>query len=175
MSDARDWLAYGAARMAWPGLLGLALLTAAALAWLAWLMPMREETARLEARAEHLAGQPRAAPPPPTPELALAAILPSANEAPAAVARLFSAAEHAGLLLSQGSYRVAAERAGARRLHINLPLQGAYPAIRAFLGEALDREVSLALEGIRFSRERMESDQITAQIRFTLYLREETR
>jgi hypothetical protein len=56
------------------------------------------------------------------------------------------------------------------RYQINLPVTGNYPAVRAFVAEALEREPSLALDGMRLTRERMDSGEIEAELRFTLYL-----
>jgi hypothetical protein len=51
-----------------------------------------------------------------------------------------------------------------------LPVTGDYPAVRAFVAEALEREPSLALDGMRLVRESMDLGEIEAELRFTLYL-----
>ena len=128
------------------------------------------QVGRVEAR-RRLARQPRpiVAPPP----VALADRLPSPSEAPEGVARLFAAATHAGLSLEQGTYRPAGEQgAGLRRYQITLPVTGDYPAIRAFLAEALERQPGLALDSLALSRETFASAEVKARLGLTLYLRE---
>lgn len=164
-----DWLAYGAERLGWPGLLGLALLLAALGLDRFQVLPMEDQAARLEARLASMASRPRGpaempAPADPIGNLALGA------DAPQAVARLFAAATHAGLRLEQGSYRPSG--GGPRRYQIALPLNGEYPAIRAFLGEALERQPGLALDSLSLARENIASPALKARLGLTFYLRE---
>lgn len=178
----RYWLRYGAARLGWPGAAGLALLLTAGLLQGLEVQPLRDANLVMQQRAERLAKQAR---PPRENEAArpadLSATLPGAERMPEAVARLFSAANHAGLTLQQGAYRAVGDKAagektasdktnGLARYQISLPVTGNYPAVRAFVAEVLEREPSLALDGMRLSRERMDSGEIDAELRFTLYL-----
>lgn len=177
LSRLQDWLRYALARLGWPGAAGLALLAAAWLAHGLEVAPMRAAGMEMAQRAEHLAKQAR---PPRETEAtlpaALSATLPGAERMPEAIAHLFSAAKHAGLTLQQGAYRAVGEKSGGPqpnglvRYQISLPVAGEYPAVRAFVAEALEREPSLALDGMRLARERMDTDEIDAELRFTLYL-----
>jgi hypothetical protein len=75
------------------------------------------------------------------------------------------------LTLKQGIYRSAGEKSsGMLRYQISLPVTGNYPAIRAFVAESLERESSLALDGLRLARTSMDSDVIEAELRFTLFV-----
>lgn len=178
----RYWLSYGLVRLGWPGAAGLALLLAAGVLQGLEVQPLRDANLAMQQRAERLAKQAR---PPRENEAArpadLSATLPGAERMPEAVARLFAAANHAGLTLQQGAYRAVGDKAagektasdktnGLARYQISLPVTGNYPAVRAFVAEALEREPSLALDGMRLSRERMDSGEIDAELRFTLYL-----
>ena len=177
-----DWLRYALANLGWPGAAGLMLLTAAWLVQELDVQPMREARVVLEQRAAHLAKQVRPVSDiEATQRAALSATLPGAERMPEAVARLFSAATHAGLILQKGAYRSVGDKPGAEksgsqelkglmRYQINLPVTGNYPAVRAFVAEALEREPSLALDGMRLTRERMDNGEIEAELRFTLYL-----
>jgi hypothetical protein len=166
-----DWLAFAAARLGWPGLLGLGLLLAAL--WLDRYQVQPLETAAAEsgARAERLTRQPRPSAAP-APAAALADSLPADAGAPEGVARLFVAATHAGLSLEQGSYRPASDQGGLQRYQITLPVSGEYPAIRAFLAEALERQPGLALDSLALSRESIASAEVKARLGLTFYLRE---
>lgn len=169
-----DWLAYAAHRIGRPGLLGLALLAAAALGWQTLTLPLRDQAAHARVETAQRAALPREpAPEPPREPLRLE--LPPAGEAPRVLARLFAAAARAGLTLDQGHYR--AERDAAAdiaRMRIHLPLQGDYRALRGFIAEALAGNPGLALEGLHLTRKDMTSASVRAELRFTLYLREVT-
>ena len=170
MSTARDWLSWGAARLGWPGLLGLGLLAGAMAVCLTLVHPMEAETRTLHERAQVLAQRPAEANQP-------VAVrdwredLPAGHQAYARLQALFAAAEAAGLSLDEGSYRTQADaNTGITRLLINLPVSGDYLAVRAFLAQALNQDPALALEGLRLSREVMAETELVADLRFALYL-----
>jgi hypothetical protein len=172
-----DWLRYALARLGWPGVAGLTLLAAAWLAQSLEVQSMRNANMAMQQRAERLAKQVLPAREiEATRQAALSATLPGAERMPEAVARLFAAAKHAGLTLQQGAYRAVGDKAGGEkssglsRYQISLPVTGDYPAVRAFVAEALEREPGLALDGMRLARERMDLGEIDAELRFTLYL-----
>ena len=94
-----------------------------------------------------------------------------APAAAAALRRLFSAADKAGLELVQGEYRLTElTEAHLRRYQLSLPVAGGYPEIRAFLVQALNADPALALSAIQLRRERIESPDLEALLNFTLYL-----
>lgn len=184
-----DRLHYALAWLGWPGVAGLLLLTSAGLVQSLQVEPMRVASAELQQQVEHLAKPASSAREIKTPRQAeLGATLPGIERMPEAVARLFSAAKHAGLTLQQGAYRAVGDVVGnavgnavgnnpgadkfspLSRYQISLPVTGDYPAVRAFVAEALEREPSLALDGMRLVRERMDIGEIDAELRFTLYL-----
>jgi hypothetical protein len=167
-----DWLAYTAARLGWPGLLGLGLLLATLALDHFLVQPLETVTAELDVRADRLARKPRPSAVP-TPPVTLLDRLPAGAAAPEGVAQLFAAASHAGLSLEQGSYRPAGNKdAALRRYQITLPVSGEYPALRAFLAEALERQPSMALDSLILTRESIASPLVKAKLNLTLYLRE---
>lgn len=174
MTRVHDWLSWGAARLGWPGLLGLALLAGSVAVCLAVVKPMDAEVAQLRDQAAQLArrGAPAAAP---------ARVkdwredLPGGHQAYGRLARLFQAAAEAGLALDEGSYRTQFEsalqgQAGLGRLVISLPVGGDYAAVRGFLAQALNQDPAIALENLRLTREAMSETELAADMRFALYL-----
>lgn len=94
-----------------------------------------------------------------------------APAAAAALRRLFSAADKAGLELAQGEYRLTEVKdAHLRRYQLSLPVAGGYPEIHAFVAQALNADPALALSAIQLRRERIESPDLEALLNFTLYL-----
>jgi len=166
------WLDYAAGHLGRPGLLGLGLLLAALGVDRLLTLPLEEAVRDGEARLQHLAAQPR-----PdrlaTTAASLSARLPAGAAAPEGVSRLFAAAGHAGLHLQEGSYRVLVQPGGGlRRYQITLPVRGSYPAIRAFLAEALERRPDLALDSLALRRENIGGPEVEARLGLTLFLRE---
>lgn len=173
MTRVNDWLAWSGARLGWPGLMGLAMLAGGVTICLGVVRPMDHETARLQDKARLLAQRhaPDAAP------VRLRdwrADLPADHQAYARLSHLFQAAEAAGLALDEGSYRTqfdqATGQAGLGRLVVSLPVSGEYPAVRGFLAQALNQDKAIALENVRLSREHMGEAEVTADMRFALYL-----
>ncbi len=166
-----SWLDYATGHLGWPGLLGLGLLLAALGTDRLLTVPL-EDAAR--AGEDHLRQIAARAQPAETlePAMPLAELLPPGEAAPEAVARIFAAAGHAGLRLEEGGYRVATQPgSGLRRYQITLPVRGSYPAIRAFLAEAMERRPELALDSLSFSRESIASPEVEARLNLSLFLR----
>lgn len=170
MSRLQDWFAWGLARLGWPGWAGMALLLGAGFVSLAQVRPMEADAARMRLQAERLASRP-VAPVDVAPARDWRADLPSDREGYARLARLFTAASRAGLALAEGNYReVRDAKLGLTRLAITLPVTGSYATIRAFLAQALNQEPALALESLRVSRDAIGASELSADLRFTLYL-----
>lgn len=174
MSGLRDWLAWGAARLGWPGLLGLALLAGAVAVHLAVVKPTDGEVGRLNDQARALAQRDMSVAPP-VRVGDWRTQLPADHQAYGRLTRLFQAAEAAGLVLDEGSYRTQFEgqsqdKMGIGRLVISLPVSGDYLAVRGFLAQALNQDPAIALENIRLSREAMGETELVADLRFALYL-----
>ncbi|MGQ9860597.1 MAG: hypothetical protein ACUVSD_01125 [Thiobacillaceae bacterium] len=171
MSRATDWLYWLAVRMGWPGLSGVVLLLGAASVHL-WVLPdmaartqaMAAEAAALEALRARQTEEPQ--------RVDALDRLTDPRETPEAVGRLFKAASRAGLALDQGEYRLqgGAGGAGLLRYQIVLPAQASYPVLRSFLADALNANPGLALDALDLSRDRVESGELKAMLRFTLYL-----
>lgn len=172
MARAFDTAQYFLGRLGWAGALGAALLCASGAYWQFGVKPIEaqavaqtEDNARareaMRADAEQLArsGAGAAARPALAPAVA------------AALRRLFDAADRAGLQLDRGEYRLTEVGGGSmRRYQLSLPVAGSYPAIRAFLAQALNEDPALALIALRVRRESIETPELDAMLQFTLYL-----
>lgn len=160
-----DWLAWGAARIGWPGQMGIALVVLAVVVCVSFVRPLETQVAELQARVEHRARQP-------APVLLVQdwrASLPTGHVGHAYLGRLFQAAAAHGLELQAGRYRETRDaQSGLTRLSIVLPVTGAYPALRAFLSQALTGQPGLALEGLRLVREDMSTRDMEAELRLVL-------
>lgn len=100
------------------------------------------------------------------------AYLPLHDEIPNALKNLISLATDSGLLLARGEYKAQAEmQGGFLRYGMTLPVKGDPQAIHTFILTALARNRTLALEGIQFKREQIESPEIEARIQWVLLTR----
>jgi hypothetical protein len=157
--------------MGWPGLGGVVLLLGAT-AVQQWVLPemaarttaLAAEAATLEALRARQTAEPQ--------RIDALDRLTDPRETPEAVGRLFKAASRTGLALDQGEYRLAGGSAGSGllRYQIVLPAEASYPVLRSFLTDALNANPALALDGLNLSRDRVESAELKAVLRFTLYL-----
>jgi hypothetical protein len=166
------WLPYLFSRLGWAGSMGL-LSLAVASALHVFVIRLQAETNQIMQREwETLSRNAHANEPSSQQRDSVEGLAPTVR-APEAIARLFAAADKAGLLLEQGEYRQLSEKdSGLTQYQITLPLVGSYPAVHAFLLEAMQQEPGLALDGLRLSRESVEESQLDAQMQLTLYLRE---
>lgn len=88
------------------------------------------------------------------------------------VEQLHRSAAARGLQLATGEYRLLPAAGGLpQRYQILLPVNGSYPRIRAWLGDALNAQPGLALDELSFSRAGVSDAALQARVRWTLYLR----
>lgn len=154
------------------GLAGIGLLAAALLLQLAAVAPARDAVATQAERLATLrhAAAARAAEPPPQPVDPLAG-LPPAGAAAQQIGELERLAHAHDLDLPRGQYSVA-PLAGTslQRWQLVLPLEGPYPALHAFLAAALERLPNLALDELKLERESIESVDLQAELRLSLFV-----
>ena len=167
-----------AARLAWPGALGLGLLL---LVSGFYASTLRTEDQRLQllqqqvALARHPAPAPIkdvSAPAGPAEQLAaFYALLPVSVELPDLLGKLFAAATAQGLQIDAGESRVLQEsRDGLTQFQITLPVRASYPQIRKFVTLAMAQVASLSLDGIQFERQNVGESVVNAKLRLTVYL-----
>lgn len=126
--------------------------------------------ARLLSRRLRAPGVPRD-----TPGRSLASFhagFPAATELPDLLARVYGLAVARGVRVERTEYRSAVE-AGLplERVSLDLPASGAYPALRAWMGDLLAETPGLALESVALKRADMGGETLEAQLRVSLWLR----
>jgi hypothetical protein len=101
-------------------------------------------------------------------------LFPPAERIPDELGRLYGLAQQAHLELLQGEYRLERHGEGLMTYRITLPLRGAYPQIREFVGATLKTMPTASLDALRFERKRIGDPMLDAQVRVTLYFRPES-
>lgn len=85
--------------------------------------------------------------------------------------KIFAVASAHGLVLEQGEYQLQHEQEmRLTRLGIVLPVKGSYPQIRQFISQAMRDVPNLSLDGITYTRPRVEDATVEAQVRMTLFV-----
>jgi Tfp pilus assembly protein PilO len=164
-------------RLRWPGLVGL-FLVGVAIAVHAWFIPpARDRIESLQREARQLSARTNkdgASHVPPTQRGQLSnfyAFFPSPEGLPALLNDVQLAAEHNGLSLEKGEYRLLRDPQFAlSRYQITLPVAGSYAQVRGFVNEVLDRVPSAALEDLAMKRESVGNPQLEARVRFVLFV-----
>jgi Tfp pilus assembly protein PilO len=158
------------------GLVGIALLLAAALFLLS---THRKVAADVEAQRADLAAAQRQASAASTaagdeiadPIAALHA-LPARIEMPTLLRQLFDEATRARLAVDTAKYDAdAATSSGVVRYRIAFPVTGPYPQIRAFIDATLASMPAVALSELALERKAIGDGDVVAQIRMTVYTR----
>lgn len=92
-----------------------------------------------------------------------------------AVQDLLRNAEEQGLLIERGDYASQTDPQGEfLRFRMNLPVKGSAQSIQRFIKAALLAQPQLALDGIRFKREGVQTGDIEAQLSWVLFTRTPT-
>jgi hypothetical protein len=154
-----------------PGLVGIALLLAAALFLLSTHLEVAGEVEALRADVATARGKGRAAPGDEVAARATAArALPARTDMPAILRALFEKATQARLVLQTGKYEISAKRAGGVvRHHVSFPVTGTYPQIRAFIDSTLSTMPAVAISDLVLERKSIADPDVEAQLRFTVY------
>jgi hypothetical protein len=169
-----EWLpraAWTLSRTGRPGLVGIALLLAAALFLFSTHLKVTAEIEALRADLAAAHGQPRTAPADKgaDPDSAMRA-LPARNDMPAILRQLFNKATQARLAVDTGKYEInAMANSGVVRYQIAFPVTGPYPRIRAFIDATLATMPAVALSDLVLDRKSIAEADVEAQIRMTVY------
>ncbi len=154
------------------GIVGIALLLAAALFLVSTHLPVAAEVEALRAELAAARSQSRRAAVEEVaePAAATARALPARTEMPAILRQLFNAATQARLAVDTGKYEVNATRSnGVVRYLIAFPVSGPYPQIRAFIDATLATMPAVALSDVALQRKSISDANVEAQIRMTVY------
>ena len=171
-----EWLprvAWTVGRTGRSGLVGIALLLAAALFLVSTHLKVAGEVEAL--RADVAAAQAHApttpAHPIADPAVAMRA-LPARDDMPAILRQLFGKATRARLAVDTAKYDVNATRtSGVIRHQIAFSVTGPYPQIRAFIDATLATMPAVALTDLGLERKSIGDGDVQAQIRMTVYTR----
>lgn len=163
-------------RLRWPGLVGLALLAVAALVQAFVIPPMksRVDVLRAEARQISARGGKAGSAEPPSTSAQLAnfyGFFPPLKTLPAVLGDLQVSAQHNGLGLDKGEYRLQRDaQFPLMRYQITLPVTGNYAQIRGFISEVLQRIPASALEDLVMKRESVAAQQLEGRVRFVVFV-----
>jgi hypothetical protein len=159
------------------GGLGFALLFGCAVFFLSAVVPAEDELAALQEQrmAEDLARRAGRRTVDTASQLSeFMAFFPAADTTSHWLGLVYAAADKEGIQLAQGTYKVRGESgAGLLAYQVTLPVRGAYPQIRRFVGQVLADVPAASLESIAFQRERSADGAVDAKVVFTLHLRED--
>ena len=99
------------------------------------------------------------------------AMLPPTGEAAQRIGELERLAHAHGMRLPRGQYSIS-PLAGTTlaRWQLVLPVEAPYPALHAFLAAALERLPNLTLDELKLKRERIESAELQAELRLSLFV-----
>ena len=156
-----------------PGVVGIALLLAAALFLFSTHLKVAAEVKTLRADLATAQRQARttAADKVADPGTAMRA-LPARTDMPAILRQLFDGATRAQLAVDTAKYEInATKSSGVVRYQIAFPVTGPYPQIRAFLDATLATMPAVALRDLALDRKSIGDGNIEAQLRMTVYTR----
>lgn len=169
---ALGWLRYGAERLGWPGLLGLALGGVAATLWLAVVIPLEADNAERQARIVALRAQLEAQPDiVPVAEARNLAGLRGGNALLPLVAAVHAGARQQRIALELGEY-VWQRESGNRqaRYRMIFPARGSYADLRNWTTGLLAARPELVLEEFDLRRENIGSATLDARVQFSVRL-----
>lgn len=99
--------------------------------------------------------------------------LPDEQDVTDILASVFSAAEASGVGLMQAEYHPDDKNKPRVEYGMVFPVQGEYVNIRFFVLRVLADQPAIALDRISFQRNKISDPMLKAEIRFTLFLRQE--
>ena len=92
---------------------------------------------------------------------------------PDVLLRLHQLAKKQGLSPLRADYRDSPEpNTPLLRVSVSIPVSGSYKAVRAWLDEVMKTMPEVALDGLEVSRNDIGTDQVAAQVRFIVMLRD---
>lgn len=162
------------------GVVGVALLVFSAVCFITANSPLRQQLADVqsnlaEMQREQLARSRAGLDLTPNVQLqSFVSRLPARTQLPAIMGQVVTQAGAAGLALERGSYDFTVTHSGQIvRARLSFPVQGSYPNIRRFVDGTLAAIPGAAVDGLRLERKDIGSGDIAADIRFTVFLRNE--
>jgi len=154
-----------------PGLIALELLATTLLVQLSQVESLQQTAIAQQARLADLRLAATAREVAPVAPLNPLASLPPTGEAAQLIGELEQLARAHELELPRGQYSVTSLK-GTTLQHwrLVLPVETDYPTLHAFLAAALERLPNLALDELKLKRDRIESDELQAELRLSLFV-----
>jgi hypothetical protein len=104
----------------------------------------------------------------------LVAALPTREQIPTVIGTIFEQAKESGVALDSGHYAYTAARAGGTaRYDLDFPVKADYPSVRQFINRTLTAVPAAGLEKLRIERKAVGDTQVSADVRFVVFVRSE--
>lgn len=104
----------------------------------------------------------------------LYSILPGRDKVHEELQRISDIAERNGLKVLEAEYRLTLVKGtNLAKYKISMPLKADYPSIQRFIAELLQESSAVALEGIDFRREKIESRDLEARLQLAIFVRDD--
>jgi Pilus assembly protein, PilO len=100
--------------------------------------------------------------------------LPDEQDVTDILASIYAIAEASGVALKQAEYHPDSDIKSRVKYGMVFPVQGEYAKIRYFVARVLADHPAIALDQINFQRDKISDPVLKAEIRFTLFLRQQT-
>jgi hypothetical protein len=176
-------LRWHVARLGNAGKIGIGLFVVAGIFFLAAVSPQGTELQKLQERAETLQSKPQQTNDGVTDanrkvggDQALQIFyefFPRIDSSPFWIRELVRIAKQQGVEINSSDFRLSIEKdERLSRYEMILPIRGRYPQIRAFIAAALEAVPAMAIVGIAFKRENVQSAQLEVRLEVNLYLDE---
>jgi hypothetical protein len=154
------------------GLVGIGLLVGAAVLYTANTLPQSQAIGALKAQLAKLGPIVQGSPAAPQPQVALSG-LPSRDEAPDVLARIYQEAQAAGVDLPRGTYEYLPARDGvAAHYRMTFPVRAGYPQLRTFMDHTLVALPSVAVEGLKIERKNVTDETVDAELKLSAFVRD---
>lgn len=175
----RRHLGYHMHRLGLPGMLGVALLLAAVLSWVLLVRSAGREILtnqhKLEALQKH---QSDTSTVPANSALdredqlrVFYSNFSAAQELPAALKRIYQAAEKQGLTLETGEYmRLQTPSERLARFRVSLPVKGSFKQVLGLMDSVLQENNTVALETAAFKRDKVDDEIVEAKVVFLVFM-----
>ena len=156
------------------GLVGLGLLVGAAVLYTANTLPQSQAIGALKAQLAKLGPFVQGSPLAGQPQVALGG-LPSRDEAPDVLGRIYQEAQAAGVDLPRGTYEFLPARDGvAAHYRMTFPVKAGYPQLRTFMDHTLVARPSVAVEGLKIERKNVADETVEAELKLAAFVRDGT-
>jgi hypothetical protein len=164
---------YRVTRLGGLGLSGVALIVGAIAMLIAINLPQRASIEALRATAAQPGGAAGAAGFAAAEVGKLITRLPPRSQAPEIMEKVLAQANAAGVELPRGQYEFVAARDGVAAFYrVSLPVKAGYPQLRSFMDKTLLALPGVGVESLRIERKSVGDDQVEAEIKLALYVRD---